>query len=302
MSPDWLWIALASAATAGVVGVIDSHFVTRLMPSLRAYLLIIGVTTAILSVMGLFLFPFPAGLPRSIVPVAIGAAVIRTGGVILLLYVLQKQDVARVIPLNGLTPVFVAVLALIFLGERLAPVQWGALLLAVGGAVLISFKQAGGATRFQTQAFWLMLFSSLMFGASDVITKYTLTWLSFWNNASISFLVTAVIITVFSLRRTVIVEIAHLNARALTVVAATANQLLAMLSMVLAFWAIQKNAVALVSTTLSSRPLFVLIYTLLLGRLLPGFVPDNLTEKRDVIRKAIATLMIVVAIALIFLS
>ena len=302
MPTDWLWIALASAATAGVVGVVDSHFVTRLMPGLRAYLLIIGVSTAIFSASGLLLFPFPSDLDWLVVSVAIGAAVIRTGGVILLLYVLQKQDVARVIPLNGLTPVFVAVLALVFLGERLAPVQWGALWLAVAGAVLISFKHSGGASRFQSQAFWLMLFSSLMFGAADVITKYTLSHLSFWNNASISFLVTAVIITAVSLRRTVVKEVWRLGRPGLTIVAATSNQLLAMLSMVLAFWAIQKNAVALVSTTLSSRPLFVLAYTIVLARLLPGFVPDSLNERRDVIQKAIATLMIVVAIALIFLS
>jgi len=302
MFPSWLLLALASAAIIGAVGVVDSHFITRRMPSLRAYLLIVGLSTLVMSAVLLAAFHFPANLPWQPLWAAIGAAVIRTAAVITMLYVLQKEDVARVIPLGATAPVFVAVLAFMFLGERLSALQWGAVLLAVGGAVLISFKHDGGVARFESRSFFLMLFSSLLFAASDVTSKYAMTFLSFWNNAAISFFVTAVIIILGCLRIPVLHEIQGIRHRWRTVLAAGFNQVMAITAMVLAFSAIQQGPVSLVSSVMSTRPLFVFVYALALGFLWPGFLMAAPGDRKSLALKLAATLMIITAMAVISLA
>jgi transporter family protein len=295
-------LALASAAIIGAVGVIDSHFITRRMPSLRAYLLIVALSTLIMSAAGLLAFPFPANLPWQPLWAAIGAAVIRTAAVITMLYVLQKEDVARVIPLMATAPVFVAMLAFIFLGERLSALQWGGVLLAVGGAVLISFKYNSGVSRFESRSFSLMLLSSLLFAGADVTSKYAMTYISFWNNASISFFVTAVIIILVCLRAPVVREILGIRPRWRTMLAASFNQVMAITAMVLAFSAIQQGPVSLVSSVMSTRPLFVFVYALALGYLWPGFLMAAPTDRKSLALKLTATLMIITAMAVISLA
>ena len=68
--------------------------------------------------------------------------------------------------------------------------------------------------------------------------------------------------------------------------------MLAPAAIALSFWAIERGPVSLVSTILSSRPIFVFIYALVLGRFFPVFLEWSSTRKALVIR--------VIAIAMIF--
>ncbi|WP_312530400.1 EamA family transporter, partial [Paracoccus sp. (in: a-proteobacteria)] len=53
---------------------------------------------------------------------------------------LKLGDAARVAPIDKLSVVFVAILAALFLGERLAPINWLGIALIAGGAILVTLK------------------------------------------------------------------------------------------------------------------------------------------------------------------
>lgn len=53
---------------------------------------------------------------------------------------LQIGDAARVAPIDKLSVVFVAVFAVLFLGERLSPANWLGLALMAGGAILVAHR------------------------------------------------------------------------------------------------------------------------------------------------------------------
>jgi len=53
---------------------------------------------------------------------------------------LQHGDAARVAPIDKLSVVFVAVLGVAFLGERLSGANWAGVALIAAGAVLVAFK------------------------------------------------------------------------------------------------------------------------------------------------------------------
>jgi bacterial/archaeal transporter family protein len=53
---------------------------------------------------------------------------------------LKLGDVARVAPIDKLSVVFVAVIAFVFLRERLSGVNWLGVLLIAAGAILVSYR------------------------------------------------------------------------------------------------------------------------------------------------------------------
>ncbi|MBW8880735.1 MAG: EamA family transporter [Asticcacaulis sp.] len=55
---------------------------------------------------------------------------------------LSLGDAARVAPIDKLSVVFVAVFAVLFLHEKLAPLNWLGVALIAGGAVLVAWRSA----------------------------------------------------------------------------------------------------------------------------------------------------------------
>jgi transporter family protein len=53
---------------------------------------------------------------------------------------LKLGDAARVAPIDKLSVVFVAVFAVLFLGERLTPTNWLGIVLIASGAVLVGYR------------------------------------------------------------------------------------------------------------------------------------------------------------------
>lgn len=303
MSVSWILITLGSTAISALVNTLDSHFLSRRMPGLRSYLLIIGLFTTVAAVIMLFIFPFPQDTKLSIYGLALISAIMRVGAVSALMYAMKKEDVSRIMPLAATAPIFVAIMAAVFLGESLKSTQWLAIAIVVGGAVLISFKRsADGSSRFHASSFFLLIASSLLYAGSDVINKYTMDFISYWNSASLSFLLTSLAFIVMCLRRDVLRQIAHMPRPGHAAAGVVLTQLAAMFSTVLGFWAIQNGPVSLASTIFNSKPLFVFVYALLLARFMPGFLLEPQTDRRSMIMKIIATLLIVGGMALIFLA
>ena len=302
MSPAWTLLALASTSISALVNTFDSHFLSRRMPGLRSYLLIIGVFTTAVAIVMLFIFPFPQGTGLRIYGLALISALLRVGAVSALMYAMKKEDVSRIMPLSATAPIFVAVMAAVFLGESLRLTQWAAIGVVVSGAVLISFKRGeDGAARFHAGSFFLLIGSSLLYAMSDVVNKFTMDFISFWNSASLSFLFTSMAFIVMCLRRDVLRQIARMARPWSAACGVVLTQIAAIFSTVLGFWAIQNGPVSLASTIFNAKPLFVFVYAVILARFMPGFLLESKTDRKGLALKIIATLMIVGGIAIIFL-
>ena len=93
---------------------------------------------------------------------------------VLMFWVMRMQDVSRVVPITSTHPIFVAILAQVFLGEIISPLAWVGIVVTVGGAALMSFgPTTRRAERGQSQIvpFALLMVSSLAFGLSQYLTK-----------------------------------------------------------------------------------------------------------------------------------
>jgi len=303
MEFSWISIAVLSAASLGLVNILDSHLISKRLPSLKAFMLAVSPFVLFFGLLFAFLFPLPAGLSAWQIAVAIAAWVIRTASVSLLLYSLRREEVSRAVPVVSTYPVFVIIMAVPLLGETLNYLQGLAIAAVVIGVVLISVRRStGNSTSRLGTTFFLLIGSSLLMAMADVTSKYALTYISFWNMYWISILSLVSVFLLISFRRRVVKELFSIVNPYPTLVLVTFNELLVVASSIMLFWAMERGPVSLVSTIASTRPVFVVIYALILKRFWPRFLMEGELGRGALAVRLIATAMIAGGIVIIYLA
>jgi len=302
MPGDWVSIAVLGAAVLGVVNIIDSHLISRRMPSLRAFLLPVGLAVLVYGLVLFYLFPLPEGVGIWVLMVALASGILRTTALTIMLYTLKREEVSRVIPVVYTYPIFVAIMAVLLLGETLFYLDWIAIIIVVAGAVMVSARwDLGGAATWLGRSFFLLVGSSLLMAMADVAAKYALAYISFGNMYWITSFCMSGIFLLISLRPDIIKELGNMKQRKSVMTLVASNETLAVVGALLLFWAMERGPVSLVSTLISSRPIFVVIYALILSRVSPMFLEWQ-PGKVMLVLRLIAIIMIVSGIAIIYLT
>jgi len=271
------------------------------MPSLRAFLFPFGFAALLTFTVLIILFPFNTDIPIRVWLVMTAAGMSRVGGYFVMVTVFKKVEVSRVVPVVLTYPVFVAIMALFLLGESINYLQWLAIIMVVGGAIMISFRRSrAGAPGFLSKPFFLCIGVALLMAAADIMNKYVLGYVSFWNLMVFNTFCLAAGCFAFSLRHKTFDDYRNMTGRTLAVVLVFLDQLIALGGMISLLSAVQRGPVSLVSTVAASRPMYVLIIALILSRLFPALLPWQKGRVMLAVR-FVATLMVVGGIALIYL-
>jgi drug/metabolite transporter (DMT)-like permease len=299
---NWTSTATLSAATYGVVSIVDSHLLSKRMPGLRAFLLPVGIIQLIFCLLVFYLFPLPEGSGALPILAAVAGGIFRTAGSLILFYNLKKEEVSRVIPITFTYPIFVAIIAIPFLGESLHYLQWLAIIIVVAGAVIISAERShAGSPISLSKPFLLLFVASLFMALGDIFSKYALSYLKFWNIYSLSLLCLSLISLMVSIRPSTIKQLRDTTQLKSALVMLFFSEVLVMVGTALQFWAMARGPVSLVSTISSTRPFFVAIYSIILGFILPGFLIRRVSSRVMAVR-FIAIAMIIGGISIIYLT
>ena len=296
----WIHAALLSAAILAVVNILDSHLISKRFSGIRAFMLVIGCMHLVYGLVLSLLVPLPAAAAWH-AGIAVVSSLVRTGAIIILLDGLRHREVSTVIPIVYSYPMFVAAIAFVALGERLAWQQWMAIAVVASGAVLISLNREPSRIQIGRTRSGFIILASLLFAVADVTGKVALEVLSFWNLFWIGAMVMGGVFLVVSLRRSVVKTIVALPDRGRATALLVLNEVIAPVGIVISYWALQHGPVSLVSTLLSTRPLFVLLFALVLSWRAPGFLFWSGGRKLVAVR-IVATLMIVAGVVVIELS
>ena len=299
---NWANTAILSTAIHAIVNVINGHLLSTRLSGLRTFMLPVGIIQLIFSLILFFLFPLPEGVGVLPIIVAIVGALIRTIGGLNMLHFLQREDVSRVMPIVYTYPVFVAIMAVPLLGETLSYLQWLAIIIVVAGAIVVSLEKSPSASAGSLGRPFLLLFvTSLLSAVSDIFHKYALTYLSFWNVYSLSFFSLSGVFLAVALRPSTIKKLRDMKQRNSAMALIVFNETLALLAIVLAFWAMARGPISLVSTIGAARPLFVAIYSIILGFILPRFLIRRISGRVMALR-LIAIAMIAGGVSIIYLT
>ena len=93
---------------------------------------------------------------------------------------LSREEASRVVTFFQLTPVFVLVLAAVFLKERLLVSEYLAFILLLSGGLLISIKKIKDQFHL-SPAIWLMIVSCFCAAIAQTLLKFAHALNSFWN-------------------------------------------------------------------------------------------------------------------------
>jgi drug/metabolite transporter (DMT)-like permease len=299
---NWISTALIAAAMQGVVSIFDSHLLARRMIGMKPFMLAMGIIEVLYGLILYLLFPWPLDMPVQAILAVIGAGVCGAAAVIITLFVLQKEEVSKVIPITHTSPVFVAIIAGIFLGESLGFAQWAAILIVVAGAMIITAENTGSAASGSLKRPFLMLFvASLISAIGNIFTKYVLDYISYWNMYSIAILVAAIVQLSIALRPSTIRQWANMERRNSSLALICFNEILALSASVIYVRSVSLGPVSLVITVMTVRPVLVMLFSLVLSLILPGFLIKS-AGKRTLIFRFIAIALIVGGLCIISLS
>ncbi|MFC1864579.1 EamA family transporter [Chloroflexota bacterium] len=281
----WISAALITAAIMGVVAIIDSHLISKRMPSLQTFLMPVGILHLIFGLITLGLYPLPGEVGTTPLVVAFASGIARAIGVLLMLQAMRSEEISRIIPVVHTFPIFVAILAVPLLGEALGYIEWLSIFITVTGAVLISVRrEADGRGARLRKSFALLLVCSLLLGVANTASKYALDYVSFWNMYYINATCFGIIFLFLSVRPKVLKELMDMKERTRALGLLTLNECIALVGIILSFWAIEQGPVSLVSTILSTRPCFVFIYALVLSRIFPAVLEERLSRGTLIIK------------------
>ncbi len=299
---NWTGAATLSAATLGLVNVIDSHLISKRLPSLQSFLVPVSVIHLSTGLIAFYLFPLPDGIGIMPILIALAAGLLRAAGIGIMLYILKKEDVSRVIPIVYTYPIFVAIMAIPLLGESLNYLQWLAILIVVAGAIVVSFEHSFSGSTAQIGKPFLILFVSSLFNAlADIAGKYSLGYMSFWNLFwLVSFCISGAFLLI-SVRPQTFKELKAMKQKKVILSFFAFSETMAPAGIVLSYWAMQRGPVSLVSAIGGSRPVFVAIYSLILGLIFPGFLIRS-AIKRALLLRLLATALIVGGLSIIYLT
>ena len=299
---NWISTALLSTMLGTGVSIIDSHLLSRRMLGLRPFMLAMGIIQLFYILVLYILFPWPTSLPVNAVLSVIGASIAGTSSALITMFVLQSEEVSRVVPIIHISPIFVAIIATVFLGEDLGYLQWLAIVIVVAGALIITAEKRGTpASTSLKRPFSLLFVASLLSALASIFTKYTLSYISFWNMYSMALLGTAITMLGFSLRPATVREWIDMERRNSTIIMVFLNEIAALSASVIFVRAVSLGPVSLVSTITGTRPAFVAVFSMILKMVLPGFLLE-LPGKRVMALRFIAIALIVGGLSIISLT
>lgn len=206
-------------------------------------------------------------------------------------YAIRKEDVSRLIPLFGLAPVFIAIVAALFLNEVFPFYKYIAIFLILVGAITISTGKIRGF-RFN-RAFWLMILAAACVACAEITSKYLLQTHDFWS--VFVYMRIGVILSVIPFAAkdhteiTKIINKQRFGLIAFIGLSATLN-ILAVLFVIVAS---SKGYVTFVNAITQSQPIFVLLLTILLTYLAPHLLKEEQSIK--ILSKKLVSIFLVVA-------
>ncbi len=299
---DLNWVAAALASTIIYAGVTvgDKLILTRIGIRLPAFYMFTGVSQGIVSVFILAIDP-PQDVPVSAALAGFGGGAFWGTGLTLMFWGLTREQVSRVAPVWHTSPIFVAIMAVLFLGESLWWLQWLAIALVVFGAIAISMRSSDLGIGFGIRpTFLVILFGAILIGSGQLLLKEGSGDQSVWSLMAFRGLGLFTAMFFPYARPSSFAELFRYMRSASRAGAIVLNDGIGpFVGNLLLLWAIAIGPISLVSGVVASRPVFVLLITLGIGLLASKLLPDEEMTRSDLALKVMATAAVVAGVVII---
>jgi len=179
---EWIVYGIASAFTFSLVSVMDKLIISSYVPGGRVLVAIVGITQ-ILTALAIVPLAINSQYSSTTVTIALLSGVFSGIYLIILFIIMESQDISRVIPVASTYPLFVAIMASMFLGEQISAAAWFCVLVTVSGAALVSLspsQQDSDSSDGRWISMFFLFMASLSFALSQFLAKTIADDMSIW--------------------------------------------------------------------------------------------------------------------------
>jgi drug/metabolite transporter (DMT)-like permease len=298
---SWVLPAIASPFIYALVSIGDKWILSTLKLRIESFNLFVGGTQLIIAFAILMILGIPDA-PFESIAAALGGGMIWGLALILLFWTLRTEQIGRVVPVSQTSPVFAAILGVVFLGEHLEWWGWLAVALVVAGAAIVSADPqqilSGG---FKKIYLWVVLAAALI-GVAQVLLKVSSDDLGVWHNMSIRgtglFLTLALPVLRPSVAKDLVVFITKRKTAIPVLITEGIGPIFGNGFLLLA---LANGPVSLVSALLGTRPIFILLITLAFAPIAKRALNEQFT-RADVVTKVVSTVAVVTGVVIISLA
>lgn len=287
MVQTWLLLALLSPALYAIANVIDKFAVSKRVQNCFAYLTMVSAAWFLAAVVT-FIFVSWSDVTINQIILGIFAGLTYSGGFYVYFYSMTFEEASRVVSIIFLSPLIVVGFAALLLGESLPVWKYAAILLTVAGAILIGTEKLD-LKPVMRKGFWLLVLSCFFLATTNLINKYLIGSLSFWNMFGLQALGLSLGLAFSLLSKD---ARSHLRIAFKSWYFVFASEGLTFTGVLIFLYALTLTDISLVSPIGSVQPLYLLILTTLISSFKPQILKEVIT-KDTIFLKAIAVLMIV---------
>jgi drug/metabolite transporter (DMT)-like permease len=298
---SWVLPAIASPFVYALVSIGDKWILSTLKLRIESFNLFVGGTQLIIALAILVILGLPDA-PFESIASAFGGGMIWGLALILLFWTLRSEEIGRVVPVSQTSPVFAAILGVVFLGEHLAWWGWLAVLLVVAGAAIVSADpqkiMSGG---FKKVYLWVVLAAALI-GIAQVLLKISSEHLGVWHNMSIRGSGMFLTLALPVLRPSVVKDLVTFITTKRTAIPVLITEGIGpIFGNGFLLLALANGPVSLVSALLGTRPIFILLITLAFAPIAKRALNEQFS-RTDVVTKVVSTVAVVTGVVIISLA
>jgi drug/metabolite transporter (DMT)-like permease len=214
---------------------------------------------------------------------------------------LSLDEASYVIPLFNFYPIFVLVLSFIFLRESLSVMQYVGCAIIIFAGFLLSIERLNRKIFILRKSFFYMILSSLLFAGAQVLYKFGVQEIPFWNTLpyeGFGIMLGALAIAGYkSNLRKFKNETEKFKKRVFVFMGF--NEFIYIFSRYTGYFAISLIPVGIVSILSGFQPLFVLAYGIILSVWFPHILKE-IINKKIIMQKIISIALMMVGLYFIF--
>lgn len=295
---NWIYFVLVSSFIWSLTSLIDKIIISKgYIKNPLVYLL----SNGLMNVLIVFFLPFVGfeslKLGDFLIVLFSGAAF--SAAVAIYYKSVQFDEISKIVILFQIGPVFVLMLSWLFLGEVLTKNHFIGFLFLLGAGLIVSYKKTNGSFRL-SKAFYYMLASMLLSSIAIVTSKYIFSVTGFWSAflwLRIAEFTALGVLLAPSVRKDTVHTLNTMKPKIKGLIAF--KMIIDFSAFIFFSYAILKGPLSIVAALGNSiLPLLVFFFTLAATILVPSVLKEGI-DKKTVITKAFAILLMIIGVVLV---
>ncbi|MBM3945121.1 MAG: hypothetical protein FJ317_06485, partial [SAR202 cluster bacterium] len=277
---SWVFLAIVSAGALGTMNTIEKVLATKYLPDSSTLIAWFGFSQIVFIIPFVILFPLDEGTPALRALSVVASGFMFGLGFSIVLYVIRTAEASRAFPIFNTSPIFVALYSVVILGRHLDAVKWGAIVLTILGAVLITLDVRGG-TRFKLdRSFFLLMFAAILVAGDFLFASYGLEDINPTQGLWLQRLGALLPLAIWWNRRTFKNFVASLRSPKVLGLAVTSELVLGAVSQLALLAALETGPVSLVSAILATTPVWIFVFSTVISTPFIGIL-NEVVERRS---------------------